>query len=1112
MKKKILFIAIMAVMLAFVLALCVGARTNYREEQTYNYYDESGNLLYTATTIYAVDRDNNGKYRFEGTLREGEINFAKVDESGNPLTWFVVSDDKDSDGDCVQNITVASVKTATIGTIDANGLFTFNNTVVNGVTVKADNIVSINFFGMDIKSFPNAMFRADAVSAPNGSTKEYCQMTNGAYLVALYLPKTLTAIPDAFCQRSPVRVVEFEDNMISGSCAIATKTINDSKGQAIEGGPFAYCANLRAITIPEGVTSVATKSFRECLSIAYFKFPSTVTRLETDVIWRGGLFLHTVVLGENMTYAAPINNVFARFWFGESSNENIHMKYMYIPNTINTAGKFDSYRGTNDNNAKGYVDVEKSVVFFFAGTLEEAKKIAGYTDRHFTSAVNGLTSAKNSTTPGEKPVDYDTYLANKEYYDNLPTNMHLLVYNVPKCVAFYDEEHVYEEGKVNFVDALSPVTITDGCTRCGDANVTEYKPLLTYLGYSAQIGGDKISFGYYVNLDTLKLVPHIKYGVLAAVPGANDDINAFEPLNPDITLTDGRTNAFFMEIESVYGGFDLIISDFQNNTEHYETPIAMCAFVTDGESIDYICLDEVNNIVQSDYAIPTTFKAVAESNLAKYRVNFSCDSTMGTLSGETSQVVTEGNESTEVTATAKQGYTFACWSDGTKSATITVNPEKDVDLVACFTPNSTGLPVMTINTEGGAAINTKEYYINCEITVLDTETGKNVGAAVAEIKGRGNSTWNLAKKPYKFKFDKKQDLFGFGKEKTWVLLADHRDFTLLRNMSAFGVAQVFSELGTSSLAQSVELYVNGQYAGVYLLCEQTQIKENRVNVTEEDSELEQGPKDLGYLVEMDGWAIANGSSTPNLTTEGDIYVSVPDALNSKRRYAVKDPEDIFYDAEGNLIPYASNPYLQYVQEYLRAAIAAAQGDDYDAACQLIDVKSFAQAYIVFEIFKNPDTNYSSVYFYWDKDGKLICGPVWDFDMALGNVSHKDKQGITDAFSDPTVLWSNTQNPWFKGLLKFKEFQKLVLDELLANKDAIAEAFDACIAYANEHAESYKKNFEDKWDVIGDSLFSIPDYLKEIKTWEGQVEFMVDYFYESLNGLVEYYTNLVNTAE
>ena len=1183
MKKKLLISAVLALVLVCLFAIAVGATT-------YNYSDEAGNVLYSATAELKANR-------FEMIQTESGA-LAKTDADGNSLTWYVVNDDN---GASVRNITVKSIKTADAGVI-TDGKFTFTGDVT------ADNVVSVNFFGMEVKTFDDALFMTTA----SGSSTEYCQVANGKYLLFLYLPKTLTAIPNQFCYRTSLRVLEWEDKSVS--CTTVPQNA------------FQYMANLKSLTIPEGIETLETKSFRECLSLAYLKFPSTMTRLEHDVFYRS-IGFETVIFGENMTYIGYLNSDYKTVYNLGTNNFNI--KYMYVPNTVNTTGSsFDTYRGKDGN----YINVDRSLVFLFVGTFEEAQAVANCSaDRHFKSAVNGYTSGKNSTTPGEAPVEYSVYIQNRAYYDNLNKDRHVLVYNVPKCVAYghnyttsvtaptcttvgyttytctvcgdsykanetaIDENaHVYDDvtdiecnncgmkieiectehsyaGVITAPDCVNGGFTTYTCTKCGDTyvddatealghsydkvvteptctskgyttntcsacgdtyvdsevdmlehsyvatntykdtltaftvgevcsvcgekgEVTEYAPLLTYKGYSAQIDGDRVTLGYNVNKETQAFLSNITYGVLIAVPNESDDLSAYEPVNPDLTIS-GTSTAVLRTVNKKYDSFNLFVDGF--DASNYERKAVLCAFVTDGEKVDYLYGNTQNEVSQEEYAIPVTFAEIADACTPKYQVTFTCDETMGYLEGETSQTVYDGQSTSTVKAVAKEGYQFACWSDGTQKAEITVTPEKKAKITACFVPESTGLPVMTINTEGAVDILTKEYYINCEITLLDnTEKGKSVGSAVAEIKGRGNSTWEkFDKKPYKFKFDKKQNLFGYGKEKTWVLLADYRDYSLVRNMLALNAGLTMSELQCTSMGQSVELYLNGEYRGVYYLCEQIQIKENRVNVTEEDEDLVQLPEELGYLVEMDGWAIENKSSTPNLTTDGDIYVTVGDSLKSNRAYAIKDPEDVLYKADGTL----NYDYVDYVQNYLATALAAVQGNDYALVEELINVKSFAQAYIIYELFKNPDTNYSSVYFYWDKDGALQCGPIWDFDMAIGNVSHKGN-GV---FESTETLWTAAQNPWFKALLKFDEFKALVGEELAANEASLRASIANDLAYARAHADAYKKNFE-AWDIMGKQTWSNPSYLVAITSWEKHLVYVENYLNESLAFLIETY--------
>ena len=104
------------------------------------------------------------------------------------------------------------------------------------------------------------------------------------------------------------------------------------------------------------------------------------------------------------------------------------------------------------------------------------------------------------------------------------------------------------------------------------------------------------------------------------------------------------------------------------------------------------------------------------------------------------------------------------------------------------------------------------------------------------IRARGNSTFGAPKKPFRLKFDKKQGMLGLNggqKYKSWVLMADYYDGSMLRTYGTFKFAKALMEnVYYSSDCTHVEVYLNGEYRGVYLLCEQTQINRGRVDIPE----------------------------------------------------------------------------------------------------------------------------------------------------------------------------------------------------------------------------------------------------------------------------------------
>lgn len=458
-----------------------------------------------------------------------------------------------------------------------------------------------------------------------------------------------------------------------------------------------------------------------------------------------------------------------------------------------------------------------------------------------------------------------------------------------------------------------------------------------------------------------------------------------------------------------------------------------------------------------------------------YNVEFVCDSSVGEIIGSNYQSVYEGQRISTVVAKPKSDeYVFLGWSNGVTDDAISFIPEKNEYLTAYFARKGTGLPTISIDTKNSAPIVSKDMYLFCNVTVYDPDTGGHIIGQSAMIKGRGNSTWQMEKKPYRIKFDTKQELFGYGKAKDWVLLADHIDKSLVRNMLAYKVAGVFSELESSPDCQSVEVYLNGEYVGVYLLCEQVEVAKNRVEITDTPED----GVETGYLVEMDGWAYEEGASKINLG----------DSLNSGRTYSVKTPD----------VEPLTDHHKEYIRAYLATCLSAFDGEDYEAVCELVDVKSFAQAYIVFELFKNPDVNYSSFYMYKDVGGKLKCGPVWDFDMAFGNSNHKGNDCRRYDY-----LWAKETNPWFKGLFNFEEFETLVGEQLVEYKDAINNMISTSLEYAYSRQEAYEKNFE-RWQVMGVKVRFEPAELLAILEWSEHIEYNRTYLKNSMDFLFETY--------
>ena len=151
---------------------------------------------------------------------------------------------------------------------------------------------------------------------------------------------------------------------------------------------------------------------------------------------------------------------------------------------------------------------------------------------------------------------------------------------------------------------------------------------------------------------------------------------------------------------------------------------------------------------------------------------------------------------------------------------------------------------MNITTENGVGIQDKENWINCHISIDGKGEYSNY-SGTGRIKGRGNSSWlYYKKKPYKFKLDSKSKLLGMDKAKDWNLLSNYRDVTDMMNVFAFETAR-WMGMPFTNHTRFVEVFLNGDYVGVYQLTEKVELGSNRVAIDEDEGVLLSFDKDDG---------------------------------------------------------------------------------------------------------------------------------------------------------------------------------------------------------------------------------------------------------------------------
>ena len=327
------------------------------------------------------------------------------------------------------------------------------------------------------------------------------------------------------------------------------------------------------------------------------------------------------------------------------------------------------------------------------------------------------------------------------------------------------------------------------------------------------------------------------------------------------------------------------------------------------------------------------------------------------------------------------------------------------------------------------------------------------------FKCHGNSTMQPDKKPFKIKLSKKESLLGMNKLSRWILLANQYDQTAIRNTVCLKLAAA-AGLPYTPQCRAVDLYINGNYRGNYLLCEKIEIGKNMLPITDLEKATEEAND-----APLDSYPYVKGSSK-DLGLEGGTF-TVGKTFSNKRslpgwkamkggdwtaREIPNDPEDITggyllqagtkYDGDttahfvtsssGWRIFFrspkeASVAQVRYVLTLLEKLDRAIDRKDYAALTQIIDVDEWASRYIFEEFTGNYDGGTGSFYMYKDVDSVdplLHCGPVWDYDTALGaKTAVSNASAILLGYAD-TAFVKFDFNPLYR-LTQIPEFMERV---------------------------------------------------------------------------------------
>ena len=390
----------------------------------------------------------------------------------------------------------------------------------------------------------------------------------------------------------------------------------------------------------------------------------------------------------------------------------------------------------------------------------------------------------------------------------------------------------------------------------------------------------------------------------------------------------------------------------------------------------------------------------------------------------------------------------------------------------------TNLPTVIINTVNAEEPYDKEHDIVSNIIII-SENGTNVLEAPGESRLRGNNSMTHPKKPYRIKFDKKQQpLDAPAKAKKWTLINNYGDKTLMRNMIAFEVAR---QVGMEyvSYIRPVDVILNGEYKGCYQLCDQIEVGDGRVPVTEmEETDISGDELTGGYLIEVDAYA----------SSEISWFQS-----NKGIPVTIKSPDDDKITSE----------QTNYIKSYFNKLEDAAYSVKYDSPTTgyrtLLDINSFLQHFIVGEVSGNTDTYWSTYMYKKRNDPKFYVGPVWDFDLAFENDNR------TYPINNKTCYIYQWENSSSAGTMEVLVEQIVVNDtrtagDLLemwsatrANGMSGESLCDFVDKWAAEMDASQRLNFM-RWDILNTKVHENP---QASGSYEGEVAWVKNYLRERI---------------
>ncbi len=332
------------------------------------------------------------------------------------------------------------------------------------------------------------------------------------------------------------------------------------------------------------------------------------------------------------------------------------------------------------------------------------------------------------------------------------------------------------------------------------------------------------------------------------------------------------------------------------------------------------------------------------------------------------------------------------------------------------------IPHLHINIANKEEVASKDVYLTASLSVEGNKEFPDLASTATKIKGRGNSTWTFPKKSYRLKLDAAASVLGLPSGKSWVLLANWQDYTLMTNAVAMKAAQQLNMPFTNTVVP-VDLTINGTYRGSYVLTQQVETGQNRIDVGANGTLLEMDDLyDDAYKFKSAGLQLPVMFKTPSTPT-ADQFAGTKAEFEQLESLLLKG--------------------------------------SYSETDNLIDKQQVANYLLVNALVGNYEINHpKSVFMHKVPGSKFVVGPVWDFDWGFGY--DETTQRYFSFSNDPLLISGDDRlgGRFFNALMSDPEIKTLFKQGW---KDYKAQQFDALLSYVEQYAarirESQKKDFE-----------------------------------------------------